>query len=106
MQLNINKDLIKFRKNDPQDTASQLEAPAVLFRTLRETANMSQADVAMLLGITTPSVSQMETTKQTIHFKHLEKLADFVGVVIVLSIVSKKGPPDLNKNSTQDNKVS
>lgn len=101
MRLDIDKSLITYlapektaapRFRDFGDTKPQPEAPALLLQTLRKTSRMTQADAAKVIGVERTSVVNMEARKQVVRFEYLDKLADFVGVELVLTIASKQAP--------------
>ena len=101
MKLDIDENLITYRspiKPAPQrvknfgDRKKCPEAPALLLRTLRTTARMTQADVAKAIGVERTSVVNMEALNQVVRFEYLDKLADFLGVELVLTIAPKKTP--------------
>ena len=101
MKLNIDETLITYRapKKEPLPNAKdfgdrepQPEAPAKLLRTLRKTAGMTQADVAKAIGVERTSVVNMEARNQVVRFEFLDKLANFVGVELVLTIAPKQTP--------------
>ena len=99
MKLDIDESLITYRApakaeaprvKDFGDRKPQPEAPAELLRTLRKTAGMTQADVAKAIGVERTSVVNMEARNQVVRFEYLDKLADFVGVELVLTIAPKQ----------------
>lgn len=101
MKLNIDETLITYRapKKEPPPKVKDLngrekhpEEPAALLQTMRKTAGMTQADVAKAIGVERTSVVNMEARNQAVRFEYLDKLADFVGVELVLTIAPKKTP--------------
>ena len=101
MKLNIDETLITYRapKKEPLPKVKDFngrekhpEEPAALLQTMRKTAGMTQADVAKTIGVERTSVVNMEARNQAVRFEYLDKLADFVGVELVLTIAPKKMP--------------
>ena len=55
-----------------------------LLRAFRKTAKLTQADVALRLGVTQQTVSAMERNAETVSAERLMKLMSILGVDLVL----------------------
>jgi len=56
---------------------------------MRQAANMTQADVAVALGLERTSVTNIESGKQRAELRHLTKLADHLGLEVHITIKPK-----------------
>ena len=58
-----------------------------LMKTLREAANMTQGEVAEILELNRSSVTMLERKDANVNFAFIEKLANHVGLNVVISFV-------------------
>lgn len=97
MKLDIDETLITYRAPIKEATqrrtlqGEHAEAPSLLLQTLRKRAGMTQAAAAKVMGVERTSVVNMEARNQIVRFEYLDKLADFLGVELVLTIRQKHG---------------
>lgn len=94
MKSDIDFSLITYRhsvekKEEKKKKEFSLELSHLL-KSMRTTVGMSQANVAEVLGLTRTSIINMERGRQRISLEYLDKLANKIGIELVISIRRKK----------------
>ena len=64
-----------------------------LLKALRKSARLTQADVALRLGVTQQTVSALERNAEAVSTARLLKLLHILGVELVLRVRSADGAP-------------
>ncbi len=93
MKIDLNTSDIKpvAKNKQPDPDADQLGA--TLF-SMRQAAQMTQAEVAAVLGLERTSVTNIESGKQRAELRHLTKLADHLGLEVLITLKPKAVPHD------------
>lgn len=92
MKIEMNASDIKpvAKNKQPDPDADQLGA--TLF-SMRQAAQMTQAEVATVLGLERTSVTNIESGKQRAELRHLTKFADHLGLEVCITLKPKGATP-------------
>ncbi len=75
-----------------------------LLKAFRKTAKLTQADVALRLGVTQQTVSAMERNAETVSAERLMKLMSILGVDLVLRARPTPSDPPPQNWTVQENR--
>ena len=84
--MKIELDISQIKRKKPPKEPSKGTLPEVM-KTLREAANMTQGEVAEVLELNRSSVTMLERKDANVNFAFIEKLANHVGLNVVISFV-------------------
>lgn len=77
-----------------------------LLKAFRKNAKLTQADVALRLGVTQQTVSAMERNAETVSAERLMKLMSILGVDLVLRARQSTSEPVPQVQTVQENRPS